>query len=117
MGYLGYIVSNSNNDNCEPQQFLNASEVSYFIESDDLMTADRVAYIIHPALTKVIEKKFNKSFMHFSGFILGKGLSVESEIISKMVEDRKNLITMLFYLNIIINHSVNQRNCLFTYLK
>lgn len=91
MGYLGYIVSNSNNDNCEPQQFLNASEVSYFIESDDLMTADRVAYIIHPALTKVIEKKFNKSFMHFSGFILGKGLSVESEIISKMVEDRKKL--------------------------
>lgn len=29
--------------------------------------------------------------MHFSKFILGKGLHVESKIIHQMVEDKKNL--------------------------
>jgi hypothetical protein len=91
MGYLGYIVENRNNTNSEIQQFLDASEISYFIEDDDLMTDDRVAYIIHPALTKTIEKKFNKKFMHFSGFVLGKGLRVETEIMAAMIEDRKKL--------------------------
>lgn len=91
MGYLGYIVENPNNTNSEIQQFLDASEISYFIEDDDLMTDDRVAYIIHPALTKTIEKKFNKGFMHFSGFVLGKGLRVETEIMAAMIEDRKTL--------------------------
>lgn len=91
MGYLGYIIQNSNNTNQEIQQFLDASEITYIMESDDLMTADRVAYIIHPALTKAIEKKFNKQFMHFSGFILGKGLTVETEVMSQMLEDKKRL--------------------------
>lgn len=91
MGYLGYIVPNSNNDNDEIQHFLDAGDISYFTECDDLITADRVAYIIHPALTKTIEKKYNKSLVHFSGFILGKGLRVDSKVISKMIEDRKKL--------------------------
>ena len=50
-----------------------------------------VILIIHPALTKTIEKKFNKGFMHFSGFVLGKGLRVETEIMAAMIEDRKTL--------------------------
>ena len=91
MGYLGYIIENPNNTNSEIQRFLDAAEISYFVEDDDLMTDNRVAYIIHPALTKTIEKKFNKSFMHFSGFILGKGLRVETKIMAEMIEDRKRL--------------------------
>lgn len=91
MGYLGFIVENPNNTNSETQQFLDASEISYFVEGDDLMTDDRVAYIIHPALTKTIEKKFNKGFMHFSGFVLGKGLHVETKIMAEMIEDRREL--------------------------
>lgn len=91
MGYLGYIRPNPNNTNSESQQFLDSSEISYFVEADDLITADRVAYIVHPALTKAIEKKFNKTFMHFSGFILGKGLKVQTELMSNMINDRKKL--------------------------
>lgn len=91
MGYLGYIIENPNNTNSEIQQFLDASEISYFVEDDDLMTDHRAAYIIHPALTKTIEKKFNKGFMHFSGFVLGKGLCVETKVMTEMIEDRKKL--------------------------
>ena len=29
--------------------------------------------------------------MHFSGFILGKGLKVETELMSRMMDDKKNL--------------------------
>ena len=29
--------------------------------------------------------------MHFSGFVLGKGLRVETEIMAAMIEDRKTL--------------------------
>lgn len=91
MGYLGYIIPNSNNNNKEIQKFLDASEISYFIEADYLMTEDRVAYIVHPALTKTIEKRYNKSFMHFSGFILGKGLEVENETLVELISDRKKM--------------------------
>ena len=88
---MGYITPNPNNNNSEIQRFLNASEVSYFIESDDLMTSKRVAYIIHPALSKTIERKFNRSYMHFAGFILGKGLSVKTSILTKLLNDKKTL--------------------------
>lgn len=91
MGYLGYVMRNKNNSKDEIQQFLNANDITYFIEQDDLQTGDRVAYIIHPALSKTIESKFNKTFMHFSGFILGKGLVVESEKLQKILDDRKIL--------------------------
>ncbi|MDD6810557.1 MAG: metallophosphoesterase [Lachnospiraceae bacterium] len=91
MGYLGYIVQNPSNANDEIQHFLDASDISYFTESDDLITADRVAYIVHPALSKAIEKKYNKGFMHFSGFILGKGLTVETRVLMQMLDDRKTL--------------------------
>lgn len=91
MGYLGYIVQNANNGNSERQHFLDACDISYFAEADDLMTAERVAYIIHPALSKTIEKKYNKLFMHFSGFILGKGLPVEGNVLVQMLEDRRTL--------------------------
>lgn len=96
MGYLGYILKNSSNSNDETQHFLNASEISYFNESDDLITADRVAYIVHPALSKTIEKKFNKEFMHFSGFILGKGLTVETKVLEQMLTERKKLDAEVF---------------------
>lgn len=91
MGYLGYITPNPNNNSSETQQFLDASEISYFVETDSLMSAEHVAYIIHPALTKTIEKKYNRDFMHFSGFILGKGLKVETSIVSRLVRDRREL--------------------------
>ena len=91
MGYLGYIMPSKNTNVKEVQQFLDSSNIGYFVEEDHLITADRVAYIIHPALTKTIERHYNKSFMHFSGFILGKGLHVETSIVLQMLEDKKKL--------------------------
>ncbi len=96
MGYLGYILKNSNNSNQEVMNFKDSSQISYFYEKDTLITADRAAYIIHPALTKAIEKNYNKSLMHFSGFILGKGRTVDKEILSKIIEDKKNLDAEVF---------------------
>ena len=91
MGYLGYILSNHNNSAKEIQHFLDSNEVCYFVEKDDLNSNERVAYIIHPALTKTIEKKYNKRFMHFSGFILGKGLTVDTDVVSQMISDKQKL--------------------------
>lgn len=53
--------------------------IAYFIEQDDLQAGDGVAYIIHPALSKIIEGKFNRTITHFSGFILSKGSVVGAE--------------------------------------
>ena len=89
MGYLGYLMHNSNNNKNDKQQFLDACEISYFVESDDLKSTERVAYIIHPALSKAIERKYNKQFKHFSGFILGKDLPVQSAVIIQMMLDKK----------------------------
>ena len=50
MGYLGYILPNLSNARSKTQQFLDSSEISYFTEADDLLPADRVAYIIHPVV-------------------------------------------------------------------
>lgn len=72
MGYLGYIMPNHSNTSNVVQQFLNASEISYFIENDDLMTVDRVAYIIHPALTKTIEKNIINLLCIFQNLFLEK---------------------------------------------
>lgn len=91
MGYLGYIIHNHNNSIDEIQKFLNASEVTYFTEKDVLLTVDRAAYIIHPALTKTIERKYNKSFMHFSGFLLGKDLPVKTKVLMQLFEDKSKL--------------------------
>ena len=93
LGYMGYIVQNTNNENVDQQVFLDAGEISYFAETDDLMAAARVAYIIHPALSKTIQRKYNKSFLHFSGFILGKNLPVETGVIKQMLEDKAVLNT------------------------
>ncbi len=92
MGYLGYLMHNSNNNKNDKQQFLDACEISYFVESDDLKSTERVAYIIHPALSKAIERKYNKQFKHFSGFILGKDLPVQSAVIIQMMLDKKTLL-------------------------
>ena len=91
LGYLGHILRNPNNEYYERQIFLDAGEISYFAEADDLMSASHVAYIIHPALSKSIQRKYNKSFLHFSGFILGKNRPVETEKIKAMLEDRATL--------------------------
>lgn len=91
LGYLGYIMVNNNHSEGDLQWFLDASEITYFHESDQLFLTDRVAYIVHPALSKCIERKYNKEFKHFSGFILGKGMRVEKGILNQMLEDRSKL--------------------------
>lgn len=91
LGYLGHIMVNNNNSEGDIQCFLDASEITYFHESDQLFLTNRVAYIVHPALSKCIERKYNKNFKHFSGFILGKGMKVEKNTLTQMLLDRNDL--------------------------
>ena len=88
MGYLGDLKHNANNERMDEQIFLDAGDISYFVEADDLKSNNRVAYIVHPALSKAIERKYNKSFKHFKGFILGKGLQVDSSVVIQMLNDK-----------------------------
>ena len=91
LGFLGYIMVNYNHSGDDLQCLLDASEITYFHESDRLFLANRVAYIVHPALSKCIELKYNSNFKHFSGFILGKGMRVEKSMLTQMLEDRNIL--------------------------
>ncbi len=90
-GYLGYIRQNRNNEIDDVQIFADASDIGYFVEEDDLFISNTVAYIIHPALTKTIEKKYNKNLLHFSGFILGKNLPVKKDILKQLIKDKSHL--------------------------
>lgn len=96
LGFLGYIRVNNNHSEGDIQYFLDASEITYFHESDQLFLTNRVAYIVHPALSKCIERKYNRNFKHFSGFILGKGMRVEKSILIQMLEDRDKLAREVF---------------------
>lgn len=96
LGFLGYIRVNNNHSEGDSQYFLDASEITYFHESDQLFLADRVAYIVHPALSKCIERNYHRRFKHFSGFILGKGMKVEKNILTQMLEDRDKLTREAF---------------------
>lgn len=91
MGYLGHITPNPNHSGAETQNFLNSNQISYFIEEDDLQTEKRTLYIMHPALSKSIQRKYCKTFLHFSGFILGKGIKVDKELLLNILNDRKKM--------------------------
>ena len=91
LGYLGCIKQNASNKAHAVQEFLDSASISYFSEKDTLLIDKRVAYIIHPSLTKTISKTFNKSMKRFKGFILGKNHLVEAEVLSQMLKDRKEM--------------------------
>lgn len=91
LGMLGHIRANSNYKEQVAQKFMHSKDISYLRGTDLLNINDQAIYIIHPALTKSIEKHKGKSIMHFNGFILGKDIEVSQDIIKRLHFDRKTM--------------------------
>ena len=85
LGLLGQIVVHNWKNNLE-QEFLDSQEVSYITGDKLIYLNTNTVYLLHPALTKSIEK-LNKKVKHFSGFIIGKGLVVPRKQILELQRD------------------------------
>ena len=88
LGMLGYIVLSANRQVYSQQFFLDAQDVTYFHDVDNLQINNHTMYLIHPALTKSIEKLKNDKIMHFCGFVIGKGLSVKQTLLNNIFRDK-----------------------------
>lgn len=92
LGMLGYIVLSENQLPYSTQNFLSAKDVTYFHDEDCLQINENTMYLIHPALTKSIEKLRNdKKIMHFSGFLIGKDIQVQQSILRAVLADKRSL--------------------------
>ena len=72
------------------QKFLHSKEVTYITGKQLINLNKDTIYILHPALTKSIEH-MGRKVRHFSGFILGKGMSVPEDILRDLVSDFENM--------------------------
>lgn len=91
LGMLGVISINSSREGDVEQQFLHSKKVTYITGNDLLNVNDECIYILHPALTKSIDKLQGKKIMHFNAFILGKGMKVPQDKLQNLVLDYKKL--------------------------
>ena len=92
LGMLGTLVVSLNQINIVYQSFLDSAEVTYFHDTDSIHLNDHTMYLIHPALTKSIEKlKNGDKIMHFRGFLIGKGIGVKQEILRKVLQDKQRM--------------------------
>lgn len=89
LGLLGQIVVHNWKNNLE-QEFLDSQEVSYITGDKLIYLNTNTVYLLHPALTKSIEK-LNKKVKHFSGFIIGKELVVPRKQILELQRDFNTL--------------------------
>lgn len=97
LGMLGFIVLSENGLSNSIQQFLGAQEVTYFHDEDDLQINPDTLYLIHPALTKSIEKlKNGRKIMHFCGFLIGKDIQVQQTVLREILEDKKTMSPHIF---------------------
>lgn len=87
-GFLGQIINNPSNNRPAIQTFLPAHEITYIHEEDCLFIDHNSFYILHPALTKSIEKLRHNRIKHFRGFILGKDIPVSKDVLNNMIADR-----------------------------
>ena len=94
LGFLGQIKVHAWNENTE-QVFADSQDVTYITGDKLIYLSSEIVYVLHPALTKSIEK-LNKKVRHFSKFIIGKGLLVSRPQILKLHEDFKTMRRRLF---------------------
>lgn len=91
LGMLGYILLANNRSRTAKQQFLSSADVTYFHDVDQIQLNDHTMYMIHPALTKSIEKLRNDKIMHFCGFLIGKDILVEQKVLRDILADKQEL--------------------------
>ena len=91
LGCLG-IISVSHSNMTEPiQEFKKSEHVGYYKDEDILNPNDHDVFVLHPAITKLVGKKWNRNIYHFNQFILGNGLPGNKAVLRQMFADRKNL--------------------------
>lgn len=92
LGMLGYIVISNNQIEHTKQIFKASESVTYIHEVDSLHFDNDTMYMVHPALTKSIEKLRNhQKILHFNGFVLGKDIAVEQKKLKSILQDKKNM--------------------------
>ena len=64
-------------------EFCDAKDVTYINSREIENLNDHMIYVLHPALTKSIDKIF-RPILHFGGFIIGKDLKVNREMIYEL---------------------------------
>ena len=90
LGMLGKINAfHEWKDNIE-MDFLHSKQITYITGNNIDSISDDIIYLLHPALTKSIER-LNKKVLHFNGFIIGKGLKVNKEKLNSLIYDYKHL--------------------------
>ncbi len=92
IGLLGRASYNSNINKDGEQVFIDSKDITYYRDKAEIFPNNETLYILHPALTKCIEKNIRgSSIMHFCGFILGKGLLVPRDIHRELLINKKNM--------------------------
>lgn len=64
-------------------EFCEAKDVTYINSREIENLNDHMIYVLHPALTKSIDKIF-RPILHFGGFIIGKDLKVNREMMHEL---------------------------------
>jgi hypothetical protein len=89
LGMLGYLILQDGDGLYSIQRFVEAKHITYFHDLDNLNVNKKALYLIHPALTKSIEKlKNNSKIMHFKGFIIGSDIQVRNDLLKQIFCDR-----------------------------
>lgn len=96
LGFLGFIRVNESYGTTDKQVFIHSKDVTYIIDKNSLRFNDNVMYILHPALTKSIEKINKQHIKHFNGFILGKDIEVKKDKLIEILQDHKTLPKEVF---------------------
>lgn len=92
IGLLGRAFYNSNINKDGEQVFIDLKNITYYRDKAEIFPNDETLYILHPALTKCIEKNIRgSSIMHFCGFVLGKGLPVPRDIHRELLINKKKM--------------------------
>lgn len=91
LGMLGVISTNISREGDVVQEFLHSKKVTYITGNDLINVNEDCIYILHPAFTKSIDKLQGKKIMHFSDFILGKGMKVPQDKLYNLLQDYKQL--------------------------
>lgn len=81
LGMLGKISLSGYMD--VSMEFCDAKDVTYINSREIENLNDHMIYVLHPALTKSIDKIF-RPILHFGGFIIGKDLKVNREMIYEL---------------------------------
>lgn len=92
IGLLGRASYNFSINKESEQFFITSKDITYYRDEAEIYPNNETLFIIHPALTKCIEKNIRgASIMHFRGFILGKGLTIPRDIHRELLENKEKM--------------------------